>query len=166
MVNLKGKTFTDLYVVSLSKVENGYDYWNTVCSCGNKGVKSGAHLRSGHTKSCGHLRRDVALTVHTTHGMRSTSTYKTWASMLQRCLNKNDARYDDWGGRGISVCKRWVKSFEAFLSDMGIKPIGKSLDRKNNDGNYSPSNCKWSTPKEQSQNRRTRKDSLKLRNTA
>jgi hypothetical protein len=75
--------------------------------------------------------------------------------MLMRCSNPHFAGWKDYGGRGIQVCDRWMQ-FENFLADMGQRPPGKSLDRINNDGNYEPSNCKWSTPKEQANNRRKR----------
>ena len=82
----------------------------------------------------------------------------TWYSMKQRCYNPNSAAYKNYGGRGIKVCDKWLKSFEAFYDDMGTRPEGMSIDRINNDGNYEPSNCKWSTPKEQSSNRRNCKE--------
>jgi hypothetical protein len=75
--------------------------------------------------------------------------------MKQRCLNQNNKRYEDYGGRGISVCDRWLHSFENFLADVGRKPgLGYSIDRINNDGNYEPGNCRWATKLEQSRNRR------------
>lgn len=87
------------------------------------------------------------------HGMNKTPTHNTWYGMKQRCLYKKDKDYLSYGGRGIKVCKRWL-TFKNFLEDMGIKPIGLTLDRINNDGNYEPSNCKWATRKEQQRNRR------------
>jgi hypothetical protein len=81
-------------------------------------------------------------------------TYRSWKGMLQRCSNPNHVAWKNYGGRGIRVCEQWINSFEAFLSDMGERPAGKTLDRKDNDGNYEPSNCKWSTKGEQALNRR------------
>lgn len=83
-----------------------------------------------------------------THGMSGTPTYRSWSNMLTRCRNKRHAKYHRYGDRGISVCKRWFK-FENFLSDMGKRPEGKTLDRTNNDGNYTPQNCRWATIREQ-----------------
>ena len=79
--------------------------------------------------------------------------HNAWVGMWQRCNNKNNDRYDDYGGRGISVCERW-RDFFAFMEDMGRRPPGTSLDRKNNDGNYEPGNCRWATPDQQINNRR------------
>ncbi len=82
------------------------------------------------------------------------AAYGSWCAMRQRCNNPNSKSYPDYGGRGINVCERWG-SFEAFLTDMGDRPEGKTLDRHpNNDGNYEPSNCRWATATEQSANRR------------
>lgn len=96
------------------------------------------------------------------HGLSHTQTYNVWVSMIQRCHNPNDPRFKDYGGRGISVCKRWRNSFSKFNQDMGPRPKGNTLDRKNNEENYKPSNCQWSTPKQQSRNtRRNRRYTVK-----
>ena len=89
----------------------------------------------------------------TTHGLSKHPLYLTWKGMRNRCNNPRTPRYSDYGGRGIKVCKRWDK-FENFLADMGEKPPGMSLDRKNNNGNYTPRNCRWATPAEQRKNSR------------
>jgi len=92
---------------------------------------------------------------HLKHGHAKVKTreYYSWLAMKQRCLNPKNPSYKDYMGRGIKVCDRWLK-FENFLEDMGLRPIGTSLDRKDNDGNYEPGNCKWSTRKEQASNQR------------
>jgi len=146
------KVFNKLRVISLHKIEKSHRYWNCVCECGKKTITRSDSLTSGNTRSCGCLKKYNS--VVKTHGMSASFVYRTWASMLQRCNNKNNPRYKDWGGRGIKVCKRWI-SFENFYEDMGDKPCGLTLDRINNEGNYEPENCHWATTKEQGFNRRS-----------
>jgi len=90
------------------------------------------------------------------HGLKHTPEYEAWCGMKKRCYNKNTHQYKDWGGRGIIVCERWLHSFSAFLEDMGTKPSPEySIDRTDNNGNYEPGNCRWSTHSEQASNKRT-----------
>lgn len=99
---------------------------------------------------------------YTKHGLSKTPTYRCWCDMLTRCNNPNNKYYNIYGGRGIKVCKRWL-SFINFYKDMGIKPIDKTLDRINNDGNYEPSNCRWATIRQQNANKRPKHDYLGIR---
>lgn len=87
------------------------------------------------------------------HGMAGTPTYKSWSGMKARCFRENRDDYRNYGARGITVCDRWLV-FENFLEDMGVKPLGTTLERINNDGNYEPGNCMWATRTTQSRNRR------------
>lgn len=129
------------------------------CLCGKKNkVVSNKMLRAG-VKSCGCLRDETTAErnrLNVAHGKSRTAEYESWHAMKGRCGNVNNRKYKDYGGRGIEVCQRWRDSFEAFLSDMGLRPTTEhSLDRfPDKDGNYEPGNCRWATIEEQNRNRR------------
>jgi hypothetical protein len=129
------------------------------CDCGNKKLIHLTNLKSGDTKSCGCLNIEISKQRNRTHGDSNSPEYQTWKRMKRRCDNPKGNRWEHYGGRGIKVCDRWINSYQNFLEDMGRKPSPEySIDRINVNGNYEPSNCRWSTPKEQSNNTRRNKN--------
>jgi hypothetical protein len=156
---LVGRKFGKLTVLSFSHTEKQKRFWNCECKCGNVVQKYTNTLTNGRTKSCGCLLGEVLRKRNTTHGQtigKPSSEYLAWQCMFARCYNPNTKRFKNHGGRGIKVCKRWYK-FENFFEDMGNKPTPlHSLDRyPDNDGNYTKSNCRWATQKQQCSNRRS-----------
>lgn len=132
------------------------------CDCGNFTNVAGIMLNSGKTQSCGCLQKEAVGSINKTHGMCAHPLYTTWMGMRSRCNNLKHHKYPLYGGRGIKICSRW-DCFTLFVEDVGKRPENCSLDRINNDGDYKPSNVKWSTPLEQASNRRPRTDE-QLRN--
>lgn len=146
--------------------KGGKRQWRCLCDCGNYTVIPSA--RFGLTLSCGCIERSRlgARNALRLKGCRSQSPeYKSYRSMLGRCLNPDAPNYDLYGGRGITVCARWrgKSGFENFACDLGPRPVGFSLDRINNDAGYEPGNCRWATAKEQRANQRNSPELVAMR---
>lgn len=153
--NLLGKKFSRLTVLSYAGAIAGRQkIWLCECECGTrKSIRSGS-LLNGSVKSCGCLSSEVTANRNRTHGMRNHSLYPIWNNMRFRCLNPKCAEWKNYGARGIKICPEW-DSFRVFAQDMGDKPTAAhSLERKDTNGDYSPSNCVWATNTEQSNNKR------------
>lgn len=152
-MNLLGQKFSKLTVISFKgKNSDNRDLWECICECGNHKITTSYRLRIGKTKSCGCLYKETAQ-------LRSVSSIsikirRKWDSMIGRCYRKNDISFKHYGGRGITVCDEWKNSFDTF-KDWAVEngfSEKLSLERKDNNGNYYPSNCKWATTIEQAYN--------------
>lgn len=156
-IDLTGERFGRLVVVGLAyRAAPGRYYWDCTCTCGKLTVVAGMHLRSGNTTSCGCRKAETRTELHVrsrVHGQYGNATHRSWAAMLNRCRNPKSQDYADYGGRGIRVCARWLK-FPNFVADMGPRPVGRTLERADVNGNYERSNCYWATPAQQARNKR------------
>lgn len=154
--DLLGQRFTRLLVIGLSpeRTKYGQCRWICVCDCGNKKTITSTHLVGGRIVSCGcHKDANTRLRFFK-HGLKHTPEYNSWRAARNRCFCKNVTGYSNYGGRGITISQEWRDSFLTFLTDMGPRPDGYTLERIDVNGNYEKSNCCWLPKPEQSRNMR------------
>lgn len=151
VIDLIGRRFGRLVVERrTSNSIHGASRWVCYCDCGGTTISLSNNLKRGISQSCGCIRKKII----TKHSMHNTAIYHVWENMKQRCYNKNNKDYKNYGGRGISICKEWRESFEVFYKDMGDPPSNLTLDRINNDDGYFSNNCRWVSRSTQSLNQR------------
>lgn len=148
-VNIVRKKYGYWTVLERSKNINGRSSWLCECKCGNKKVIKLSDLRNGRSRSCGCLRRETTSKNFKTHGLIHSKLFSIWSCMKTRCYDLNVSNYERYGGRGITICEEWLNDFMNFY-DWAMRNGYKdnlTIDRKNNDDNYEPSNCRWATIK-------------------
>lgn len=156
ILDLSGRRFGCLTAISRAGSCASGATWLCQCDCGSPlRVYRANNLLTGHTTSCGCFARLCSKQRRLEHGRTDTKEWLAWRNMISRCYNPKNKGYPRYGGRGIRVCSEWRESFTAFFRDMGPCPAGRSLERKNNDLDYIKDNCRWATPQEQANNRRT-----------
>jgi len=154
--DMTGLRFNHLTVIERAgSNQYGDALWRCRCDCGKEVVAMGYAIRNGHTKSCGHLQREVASHLNATHRLSKTRLYKAWEGMKQRCENPNNSAYQDYGARGISVCAEWhnYEVFHAWATENGYQP-GLTIERKDNSKGYCPENCCLISKADQNRNTR------------
>lgn len=160
-IDVAGERYGRLVAIRRLPPVRGKTFWEFRCDCGNLYACRLENVRHSHTRSCGCQKSEDIAARSLTHGhqtgRKESRTLKCYRHAKSRCTNPNDPKYSLYGGRGITMCDRWLESFPAFLSDMGICPDGKSIDRVDPNQGYSPENCRWADSHQQA---RTRTDNV------
>ena len=159
--DLTGQRFGRLVVISRASTSpKGEATWKCLCDCGKTIISPGYNIRSGNTNSCGCFNSDEARKRFTTHNMSKSRLYVIWTAMKQRCCNPNSSRFHQYGGRGITICDKWLRDFQAFYEwsmangyDENASYGQCTIDRIDNDKGYSPDNCRWVDVKIQNNNK-------------
>jgi len=150
-----GNVYNKLKIIEFSHRDSkSLIFVKCLCECGNHKIMNLSNIKRGMSKTCGCSKSIMNKKRENYHGLTNTPEYQSWRNLKSRCCNKSISNYKNYGGRGITVCDRWLANFTNFLEDMGKKPSPvHQIDRINNNGNYEPSNCRWVTPKVNSNNR-------------
>lgn len=153
--DMTGKKYNRLLAVRFDRIENKCSFWLFKCDCGKEKILMATYVRQGETKSCGCLTGQGGKYLRT-HGLykQFKKEWWIWSGMRNRCSNKKEKCYKNYGGRGIMVCDRWQK-FENFIEDMGPRPSERhTIERRDNDAGYCKENCSWELPEVQQNNKR------------
>ena len=163
-IDITNQTFGEITAIHLaSNSKCNHREWHCVCSCGTQLTVLQSDLRRGHTTSCGCRRVKTLKSINTKHGRCHTKIYYVWQGIKDRCNKSTHKSWKDYGGRGITICDRWVNSFENFILDMGERPFPSAeIDRINNSLGYSKENCRWATHAENMKNTRRNKNAVTI----